>query len=108
MTNEFLDYIIEQLEPMGGVGSKKMFGGYSLQKNDLSIGIFFEGTLYLKVDDSNRREYEEAGSEQFSYEKGGKTTMVSNWAVPEWVIEDKDEFIRWAEKAYGVAVRAKR
>ena len=80
--SEFIEYILELLEPSGGISLKRMFGGYSVCKFGLSIALIFEDEIYFKVDDSNRSDYEAINSEPFTYEKKGKTIIVSNWKVP--------------------------
>ena len=104
----FLDYILEQLEPMGDVVRKRLFGGSALSKNGYTFALAFEGTIYFKVDDSNRADYEALGSKPFTYEKKGKTITISNWEVPADIIEDQERLLEWADKAYEVAVRAKK
>jgi len=60
------------------------------------------------VDESNQADYEAMSSSPFSYEKKGKTIIVSNWKVPIEILEDPGELIQWTEKAYQVAFRAKK
>ena len=39
--------------------------------------------------------------------RDGKTITVSNWSIPPEVIEEKDEFIKWINKSYEVALKVK-
>ena len=106
--SEFLDYILELLEPLSGIRSGRMFGGYAVYKNDVPIGLIFQDVLYYKVDDSNRSDYKVAGSKPFVYTARGKEVVVSNWEVPVDVLEDPEQFLRWTNKAYKAALATKK
>jgi DNA transformation protein len=105
VTNSFLAYVVEQLEPVGVITSKRMFGGVGLYAGDLFFALIDDDALYFKVDDSNRGDFERAGSGPFRpYGPGGEAMQY--YTVPAVVLEDADELARWAEKAVAVA-RAK-
>jgi DNA transformation protein and related proteins len=105
----FTDYVLEQLEPFGGVTARRMFGGQGLFKGGLMFAIISDGELFFKVDDSNRPDFEAINSQPFTYDKkGGKTASLSYWYVPEEIIEDTDDLKEWAGKAYAVAVKARK
>jgi DNA transformation protein len=108
MTSEFHDYILELLEPAGGITSARMFGGYVIRKHGLPIALVIQDRVYFKVDDSNRADFEALGSRPFTYAKKGKTITVSNWEVPIEILEDIDELMLWVDKAYRVAIKAKK
>jgi len=102
--SEFIHYVMELLEPCGGITSCRMFGGYAIRKHGLPIALIFDDEIYLKVDDSNKADYEAYGSVPFSYEKNGKIILVSNWKVPIEILEDVDRLPQWVEKSYQVAL----
>jgi len=104
----YIEYIMDVLEPSGGITSARMFDGYAIRKHGLAIALIFEDEIYFKVDDSNRAEYEAMGSEPFTYDKKGKTVVISNWKVPPEILEDHEKLMDWTDKAYAVAVRAKK
>ena len=106
--NEFLDYILELLEPMEGISWGSMFGGFVIRQNDLPFGLIFNDELYLKVNDSNLNDYKSIGSEPFSYSKKGKTISISNWRVPGEMFDDPDNFLEWVKKAVRVAQNSKK
>ena len=60
----FKDYVMELLAPLG-VAARPMFGGFGLYAADVFFGILAADVLYLKVDDSNRSEYEKAKAPPF-------------------------------------------
>ena len=50
----FLQYVLEQLERLGAVSSRRMFGAVGLYRDDVFFAIIDDDTLYFKVDDSTR------------------------------------------------------
>jgi DNA transformation protein len=67
--------------------------------------ILANDSLYLKVDDSNREQYEAEGMTAFQPYTGKPTTM-SYYQVPARVLEDGEELTAWARASVRVAVRA--
>src|SRR5437588_44362 len=61
----FRDFVIDQLEELGGVTARAMFGGVGLYHEDVFFGIIARDALYLKVSDANRGDYERAGMRPF-------------------------------------------
>jgi DNA transformation protein and related proteins len=84
-----------------------MFGGVGIYAGELFFALIADDTLYFKVDDSNRSDFEERGMNPFRpYGEGGETMQY--YQVPENLLEDPDELGLWAEKAIDVARRAKK
>lgn len=106
MSSGYCDYIIDMLAPRMPVTARKMFGGYGFYRSGLMFGIFTGESVYFKVDDSNRPDYETAGMEPFTYEANGRRTTLSYWQVPAEVLDDESALCEWAEKAFAVAVAA--
>jgi DNA transformation protein and related proteins len=102
---DFREMVLELLEPLGGVTHRKMFGGVGLRRHDLFFALIAEDTLYLKVDDANRADFEAAGCEPFR-PFGGDQPM-SYWSVPLDALEDPDVLAHWAHKGLAAALRAK-
>lgn len=107
MSREYCDHLIDLLSPWSAVTAKAMFGGYGMYRQGQIFGIVVEDTLYFKVDDSNRADYEAAGAEPFTYEAKGKRVAMSYWQVPVDTLDDPDILTAWAEKAYQVALSSK-
>lgn len=98
-SSEFHDYVLyDVLGHIDGITSRSMFGGYGLYLNGVIFGIIAEGTLYFKVDDSNRSEFEKRGSVPFSYKaKGGKNVSMNYYEVPEEIMSDRDAIREWID-----------
>jgi len=102
LNKEFVRFVLDQLSPLGPVSSRAMFGGAGVYLNGTIFGLIAYDTLYLKVDDSNRGDYEDAGMEPFRpYED--KVSQMSYYEVPVDVLEDRDDLSDWARKALAVA-----
>lgn len=85
--------------------SRSMFGGVGLYCRGLFFGIIARDTLYLKVGDENRRDYERAGMKPFKPYADRPATM-KYYAVPLDVLESAPELTAWARQAVAVAERA--
>jgi DNA transformation protein len=104
VSDEYLTYVIDQLEDLGPVRFKRMFGGAGLYFEDLFFGIVADDVVYFKVDDSNRADYEAAGMEPFQ-PFPDKDVVMQYYEVPIDVLENKNTLRDWAEKAVRVAER---
>ena len=107
MSSEFIEYVIELLEPSGGISKSRMFGGYAIRKFGLAIALVFQDEIYFKVNESNVEDYKALNSRPFTYEKKGKIITMSNWLLPVEVLEDEERLKEFVEKSYQVALKAK-
>lgn len=103
---EYVSHITDQLQSIGPVTSKTMFGGFGVFLEGLMFGLVAENELYLKVDNENRQDFEDLGLQAFSFEKNGKKFEMSYFQAPEEAMEDGELLASWAAKAYGAAMRA--
>ncbi len=91
---EFTEYVMEMLAPFGEVRSRAMFGGYGIFHEDDMFALISGSSLYFKIGDDNRADFENAGSEQFK--------PMPYYSVPADVLEDGDAFGEWAITAIAV------
>jgi DNA transformation protein and related proteins len=106
VSDGFVAFVLEQLEAVDAITSKRMFGGVGVYAGDLFFALLDNDVLYLKVDDSNRADFEAAGAGPFRpYGSGGG--VMQYYEVPVAVLEDADELGGWAAKSIAVA-RAKK
>jgi DNA transformation protein and related proteins len=103
---DFLEYVLEQISLVRGVSSKKMFGGLCLFCQGRAFGLIDEDVLYLKVDDSNRAEFEAAGMGAFAPFPAKPEYKMGYYEVPIDVLEDREVLRDWAKKAIAVAQKA--
>lgn len=79
-----------------------MFGGFGIYAGDLFFALIADDTLYFKVDDSNRRDYEALGMTAFQPYGPGSESM-KYYQVPADLLDEPDALRPWAEKAISVA-----
>jgi DNA transformation protein len=103
----FRTFIVDQLSRgVPAVRARSMFGGVGIYSGERFFALIADDTLYFKVDDSNRRDYEARGMGPFRpYGEGGE--VMQYYQVPEDLIEDPEALRRWAEKSLAVARRAR-
>ncbi len=98
VSNDFVQYVLDQLSGLGKVHIKRMFGGAALYQDELAFGMIANDVVYLKVDDTNRDKYLHEGSSQLKPFKNN-ATVLSFYNVPPDVFEDADEFVSWAKES---------
>jgi DNA transformation protein and related proteins len=98
----FRTYVLEQLQGLGTVTAKAMFGGVGLYLENIFFGLMADDTLYFKVDSSTRPEYEAAGAKAFQ-PYGENSYSMQYCEVPADVLEEQSALKAWATKAVAVA-----
>jgi DNA transformation protein len=100
VSDGFLDFVRDQLAPLGAIALKRMFGGAGVMWQGRMIGVVDDDTLYFRVGDAMRPEYAAAGSGPFVYRtKKGPMTMDAYWRVPEAALDDGEDMRRLARAA---------
>jgi DNA transformation protein len=92
----------------GPINVRRMFGGEGIYAGDLMIGLVADDRIHLKTGDGNRADFEAEGCEAFSFPRGDKVMVLPYHAVPERLLDDPEEFGRWARKAHAAALAAKK
>jgi DNA transformation protein len=106
VSDGFVAFVLEQLEPIGPLTPKKMFGGVGLYAGDLFFALLAGDVLYLKADEATRGALEQAGARPFQPypdRPRGSGTM-QYYSVPAAILEDGDELIMWAKRSVAVAL----
>jgi DNA transformation protein len=106
VSQEYLDYLADQLISLGPVQSRRMFGGAGLYLDGFFFGLVAEDALYLKVDETNKPDFIAAGAGPFK-PFGKDSYEMSYYEVPGDVLEDPDLLKEWAVAALLVAMRKK-
>ena len=104
VSDDFRDFVLEQLAPAGRVTPRAMFGGVGLYLDGLFFALIDDDTLYFKADDATRSRYEKAGSKPFCPYPDQPDKPMGYWQVPAEVLEDPEELAAWAREAMGVAL----
>ena len=106
ISDEFLGYVLDQFSGWGGISAKKMFGGAGLYRNGKIFGLIADDVVYLKVNDSNRADFIEAGSGPFK-PYADKPTTMSYYEIPPDVLESPDALLEWAERSLAIQAARK-
>jgi DNA transformation protein len=103
----FRDFVLEQLgRNVPGIRGRSMFGGVGIYSREFFFALIADDTLYFKVDESNRPEFDARGADPFRpYGEDGE--LMQYYRVPDDLLEDAEALGIWAEKAIIVARRAK-
>ena len=106
----FADYCCELLASVGPCRAKRMFGGYGISTDGLTIAIVADlgsgERLWLKADEDTRHRFEEAGGERFTYLMQGVARSMNYYTVPEEALESPQLMAPWARQALDCALRA--
>jgi DNA transformation protein and related proteins len=106
------EFIHELFAQFGPVTVRRMFSGAGVFRDGLMFGLIIRDVIYLKVDDTNKAEFEREGSTPFTYTRGRTSGHPSQhalpyWRLPERLYDDPDELAAWARRAFAVAERKK-
>ena len=113
--SEFAVYCCEILSSAGPCTAKRMFGGWGISTDGLTIAIIGDlGTgekLWLKANDDNRHQWEAAGCVRFTYTstKDGETVSrgMNYYSAPEDAMDSAHAMAPWARLALQAALSAK-
>lgn len=104
-TASYLDYLKDLFSPFGEITTRRMFGGAGVYCDGMIFAIVGDDDLWLKVDDTTRAAFEEAGLYAFEVEMNGKTGTMSYYTAPEEMYDDHDVLAHWIGLALGAARR---
>ena len=105
--SEFAEFVIEQMVSIGGLRVRAMFGGYGVYQDDCIFAVIVDDRLYFKTDATTRGEFEAMGLSPFTYLARGKPVSMNYFEAPPEVFEEPEAMRTWAQKALGVAIRAR-
>jgi len=96
--SEYLEYILEVLEPLGEITARSMMGGHVLYCNGVVFALLASNTLYLKADDITRPNFEKIRSKPFQPFPDQPGTM-QYYPPPAEFFEDPDVMREWGSAA---------
>ncbi len=93
---EFISFLLDQLSPISGLRSKKMFGEYCLFYGEKIVAIISKDyRIFVKTNDETLPFFLAENAEQFTYFAKGKVQKMHYWTIPELAVEEPDELIKW-------------
>jgi DNA transformation protein and related proteins len=100
----YIEFLIEHLSPLGEITTRRLFGGNSLYCDGIVFALAANDTLYLKVDDHNRAEFEAGGLAAF-HPFGDERLSMQYYQAPPEIFEDVDALRRWGTGAVAAGRR---
>jgi DNA transformation protein len=104
---QYLAYILEQLERLGALSSRRMFGAVGLYSGELFFGLIDDDTLFFKTDGSNNAEYLARNMPRFMPFPERPEAVMAYHQVPADIIEDGELLVSWARKSVAVALTSR-
>ncbi len=114
VSKEFADYCCDLLAGVGPCVARRMFGGWGVSVDGLTIAILGDlgggDKLWLKANDVTLAQFQAAGCEQFRYpmksSKGVELKAMNYFAAPEEAMESAPLMLPWARLALQAALLA--
>src|SRR5712692_6616802 len=105
VSSSFRTFIVDQLSRVvPRVRARSMFGVGGIYAGERFFALIADDTLYFKVDESKRADFEARRMGPFRpYGDSGET--MGYYQVPAELLEDPETLRPWAEKAIAVAGR---
>ncbi|HEU5180575.1 MAG TPA: TfoX/Sxy family protein [Candidatus Polarisedimenticolia bacterium] len=99
----FREYVREQIERVAPLSMRAMFGGVGLYSGGVFFALIDDDTVFFKVDDRNRPDFEAAGMQPFR-PFGDDRTSMQYYELPAEVLEDREDLRRWMRGALQAAL----
>ena len=103
VSSAYVDYVLEQVARTGRITSRRMFGGVGIYSDGQFFGLIAQDTLYFKVGDATRPDYEARGMIPFRPYEDRPEVSMSYYTVPADILDDAEELVAWARKAVAIA-----
>lgn len=108
---EFAAYCCELLGTLGPCLPKRMFGGYGISTDGMTVAIIAdlgEGPLlWLKATPDELSAWEAAGCQRFTYPVQGVLKSMNYYSAPTEAMESPALMAPWARRALQAALRAR-
>lgn len=109
--DEFARYCCELLSTAGPCVARRMFGGYGISTDGLTLAILADlgqgEKLWLKASPASSALFEAAGCERFTYLAKGKERSMGYYSAPEEAMESIHDMAPWARLALQAALAAR-
>ncbi len=92
--DSFRDRVMTDLEPLGDIRARAMFGGLGIFEDGDMFGLMSDSALFFKLGESNRAAFEAVGAEQFG--------RMPYFRVPDHVMDDAGLLQEWTHAAIEV------
>ncbi|MDZ7920386.1 TfoX/Sxy family protein [Rhodoferax sp.] len=108
----FADYSCELLQSAGPCVARRMFGGWGISVDGMTIAILANlgdgDTLWLKASDESRHRFEAEGCARFTYPVQGQPKSMNYYSTPAEAMESPALMLPWARLAMEAALQARK
>ncbi len=105
---EFASYCCELLGSVGNCVARRMFGGYGISTDGLTLAIVADlgqgEKLWLKAHRASVAQFEQAGCTRFTYLAKGQAKGMNYYSAPEAAMDSLSEMAPWARLALEAAL----
>ena len=108
VSDDYREFVLEQLAPAGRVTPRAMFGGVGLYLDGLFFALIDDDTLYFKVDDTTRPDYESRNMQPLRPFKDKPDLSMTYYTVPADVLDEPEELVAWARRSVAIASKPKK
>lgn len=112
MDASFADYACELLGSVGPCRARRMFGGWGISVDGMTIAILANlgdgDTLWLKASEESRPRFEAEGCARFTYLVQGQPKSMNYYSAPADAMESPALMQPWARLALQAALQAKK
>lgn len=106
----FADYCCELLTSVGPCSARRMFGGWGIRCDGLTIAVIADlgdgDTLWLKAHAQSRAAFEAQGCRRFTYVAKGVARGMNYYSAPADAMESPALMQPWARLAWQAALTA--
>ena len=108
--HEMAQYCCELLAAAGPCRARRMFGGYGISTEGLTLALLADlgagEKLWLKSHAESQARFEAAGCERFVYLAKGKSIRMNYYSAPDDAMESPAQMAPWARLALQAALTA--
>jgi len=105
--NPYIEFLVEQMAPLGDITSRAMFGGHCLYCDGVVFALVGSGAMFLKADDVNRPAFEGRGLKPFKPFED-QDVLMSYYEAPPEIFEDSDAMRTWCGGSVEAGRRAQK
>lgn len=107
LSPEYRTFLEELFAGLGGVAVRRLFNFDGLFCDDTMFGVVLNERVFLKTDETSRRDFVAEGSGPFAYRaRDGQEITTSYYEFPARLLDDPDEALTWARRALDIALRS--
>lgn len=99
--NDFLDFVLDQVDDLPNINYRRMFGAFGLYQEEDFFGIVSGDVLYLKTNEHTRKKF--IGADMGCFRPSEKQVLKNYYEVPAHVLEQAEELESWVLDAIDVA-----